>query len=628
MSSIRLSGLSSGLDTEKMIKDLMKAENTRADKIRRDRQYAVWQQEAYRGIIDKLRNLQSTYFDVLRPRTNIGSASSFAHFSYGITSGGVASNAVSISASGSATNRSQVINEITSLAKKDTYAGNDSDLRGIKISETDISNLKTSLAGSDFEVSLSVGNNTKVIRIANADITVGMTSGDFESKLRAEVVNQFGSDYSNLIKASGSGLEFDLPGNEIKVFTHGSNTASMNALSLTNGQSSLAYKSRTVGELFGFTDSTIGINGKSFEIKSNETIDGMIARINKSDIGIEMSYDTLSDRFTIRSTKEGSVNNITIDNPQAEAFFSSLLNTGGAGISSVRAEGENAKLKINGVEIVQSSNSFTYDGVSYNIRELSSAPINIEITTNKTEIINNIKNFVTAYNEILDEVNGKVSEKRNFDYKPLTDEEKEAMTEDQIKKWEDAAKLGILRGASELSDMVLKMRNALVEPIEGLGITLSEIGIKSDGYLSRGKLVIDEDVLSAKLDSNFDDVVKLFSQASEFAYDSGSNAARSKQNGIGKRLEDILKDYVRTTRGSNNQKGILLVKAGIQNDTSFTQNDISKRIATLDTRLDSMLEFLTSREDYYYRMFTRMESALSEMNNQASSIMSMLGSGQ
>lgn len=628
MSSIRLSGLSSGLDTEKMIKDLMKAENTRADKIRRDRQYAVWQQEAYRGIIDKLRNLQSTYFDVLRPRTNIGSASSFAHFSYGITSGGVASNAVSISASGSATNRSQVINEITSLAKKDTYAGNDSDLRGIKISETDISNLKTSLAGSDFEVSLSVGNNTKVIRIANADITVGMTSGDFESKLRAQIVNQFGSDYSNLVKASGSGLEFDLPGNEIKVFTHGSNTASMNALSLTNGQSSLAYKSRTVGELFGFTDSTIGINGKSFEIKSNETIDGMIARINKSDIGIEMSYDTLSDRFTIRSTKEGSVNNITIDNPQAEAFFSSLLNTGGAGISSVRAEGENAKLKINGVEIVQSSNSFTYDGVSYNIRELSSAPINIEITTNKTEIINNIKNFVTAYNEILDEVNGKVSEKRNFDYKPLTDEEKEAMTEDQIKKWEDAAKLGILRGASELSDMVLKMRNALVEPIEGLGITLSEIGIKSEGYLSRGKLVIDEDVLSAKLDTNFDDIVKLFSQASDIAYDSGNNAARSRQNGIGKRLEDILKDYVRTTRGSNNQKGILLVKAGIQNDTSFTQNDISKRIATLDTRLNSMMEFLTSREDYYYRMFTRMESALSEMNNQASSIMSMLGSGQ
>lgn len=628
MSSIRLSGLSSGLDTEKMIKDLMKAENTRADKIRRDRQYAVWQQEAYRGIIDKLRNLQSTYFDVLRPRTNIGSASSFAHFSYGITSGGVASNAVSISASGSATNRSQVINEITSLAKKDTYAGNDSDLRGIKISETDISNLKTSLAGSDFEVSLSVGNNTKVIRIANADITVGMTSGDFESKLRAEIVNQFGSDYSNLIKASGSGLEFDLPGNEIKVFTHGSNTASMNALSLTNGQSSLAYKSRTVGELFGFTDSTIGINGKSFEIKSNETIDGMIARINKSDIGVEMSYDTLSDRFTIRSTKEGSVNNITIDNPQAEAFFSSLLNTGGAGISSVRTEGENAKLKINGVEIVQSSNSFTYDGVSYNIRELSSAPINIEITTNKTEIINNIKNFVTAYNEILDEVNGKVSEKRNFDYKPLTDEEKEAMTEDQIKKWEDAAKLGILRGASELDDMVLKMRNALVEPIEGLGITLSEIGIKSEGYLSRGKLVIDEDVLSAKLDTNFDDIVKLFSQASDIAYDSGNNAARSRQNGIGKRLEDILKDYVRTTRGSNNQKGILLVKAGIQNDTSFTQNDISKRIATLDTRLNSMMEFLTSREDYYYRMFTRMESALSEMNNQASSIMSMLGSGQ
>lgn len=628
MSSIRLSGIASGLDTEKMIKDLMKAENTRADKIRRDRQYAVWQQEAYRGIIDKLRNLQSTYFDVLKPKTNIGSASSFAHFNYGITSGGIASNAVTISASGSATNRNQVINEITSLAKKDTYSGNDRDLRGIKIAESDIANLKTNLAGSDFEISLSVGSNSRVIRIANADITVGMTSGDFEVKLRAEIVNQFGSDYSNLVKSTDSGFEFDMPGNEIKVFAHGTNTESMSALNLTSGQSSLSYRSKTVGELFGFTDSTVGINGKTFEIKADETIDKMIARINKSDIGIEMTYDTLSDKFTIKSTREGSVNNIAIDNPAAESFFASLLNTGGAGLASVRTQGENAKLKINGVEIIQSSNSFTYDGVSYNIRELSTEPINIEITTNKTEIINNIKNFVTAYNEMLDELNGKVSEKRNYDYKPLTDEEKEAMTEDQIKKWEDAAKLGILRGASELSNMVLKMRNALVEPIEGVGITLAQIGIKGEGYSSRGKLVIDEDILSAKLDSNFDDVVKLFSQASEIAYDSGNDAARSKQNGIGKRLEDILKDYVRTTRGSNNQKGILLVKAGIQNDTSFTQNDISKRIATLDTRLDSMLEFLTNREEYYYRMFSRMESALSEMNNQASSIMSMLGSGQ
>lgn len=625
MSSIRLSGLASGLDTEKMIKDLMKAENTRADKIRRDRQYALWQQEAYRGIIDKLRNLQSTYFDILRPKTNIGSASSFAHFSYGITSGGVASNALTVSASGNATNRSQVVNSIMNLASKDSYAGNDRDLRGIKISESDIASLKTNLSGSDFEVSLSVGNNSKVIRIANADLTDGMSSADFESLLRTEIVSKFGSDYSNLVKSSGSGIEFDLPGNEIKVFTHGSNSASMSSLNLTNGVSSLAYKTKTVGDLFGVTDSSISINGKTFELKANETIDKLINRINKSDLGVEMSYDTLSDRFTLKSTREGSVNNITIDDAATDTFLSNLMNVGGGGLSSVRTEGENAKLMINGVEIIQSSNAFTYDGVSYNLKELSNDPINIEITTNKTEIINNIKNFVTAYNEILEEINGKTSEKRNYDYKPLTDEEKEAMNEDQIKKWEDAAKLGILRGASELSDMVLKMRNALVEPIEGVGITLSEIGIKGEGYLSRGKLVIDEDVLSAKLDSNFDDIVKLFSQSSEIAYDSGNDAARSKQNGIGKRLEDILKDYVRTTRGSNNQKGILLVKAGIQNDTSFTQNDISKRIATLDTRLDSMLEFLTSREDYYYRMFTRMESALAEMNNQASSIMSMLG---
>ncbi|HAS75032.1 MAG TPA: hypothetical protein DCS67_12880 [Clostridiales bacterium UBA8960] len=628
MSIMRLTGMVSGLDTEKMIKDLMKAENTRLDKIKRDKQYAIWQQEGYRGIIDKLRTLQSSYFDVLKPRNNVASASSFAHFNYSIMSNGSNSTALTVSATGNVTNKNQVVDKITKLASKDTYSGNDADLRGIKISATDIAGLKNNLAGSDFEMTLSVGSSAKLIKISNASLSDGMTSTEFEGLLRTEIINQFGSDYTNLVKASGSGLEFDLAGNEVKVLTYDTNTVSLTALNLTNNQSNLAYKTKTVGELFGFTSSSVSINGKAFVIDESETVDQMMSRMNKSDLGVEMTYDTLSDKFTIKSTKEGSVNNISIGDATTESFFKSLLNTGVASLSTVRTEGQNANLQINGVDIIQSSNAFTYDGISYNLKELSNDPINIEISTNKTEIINNIKNFITAYNEILDDINGKISERKNFDYRPLTDEEKEAMNDEEIKKWEDAAKLGILRGANELSDMVLKMRNALVEPIEGLGITLADIGIKSENYSARGKLVVNEEILSAKLDSNFDEIVSLFSKQSDIGYDSGNSATRSRENGIGRRLDDILKDYVRTTRGTNGQKGILLVKAGIQNDTSFTQNDISKRIATFDSRLDTMMSFLANREDYYYRMFSRMESALSEMNNQASSIMGMMGMNQ
>ncbi|MGF7059804.1 flagellar filament capping protein FliD [Brassicibacter mesophilus] len=49
MSTIRLTGLS-GIDTEQMIKDLMKAERTRVDKVEQDKQRLQWRQQLYNSI--------------------------------------------------------------------------------------------------------------------------------------------------------------------------------------------------------------------------------------------------------------------------------------------------------------------------------------------------------------------------------------------------------------------------------------------------------------------------------------------------------------------------------------------------------------------------------------------------
>lgn len=49
MSSIRITGMS-GIDTEKMIKDIMKAERVRVDNVQQDRQIVQWRQELYNSI--------------------------------------------------------------------------------------------------------------------------------------------------------------------------------------------------------------------------------------------------------------------------------------------------------------------------------------------------------------------------------------------------------------------------------------------------------------------------------------------------------------------------------------------------------------------------------------------------
>ncbi|UTW68569.1 hypothetical protein KHA80_13330 [Anaerobacillus sp. HL2] len=47
---------------------------------------------------------------------------------------------------------------------------------------------------------------------------------------------------------------------------------------------------------------------------------------------------------------------------------------------------------------------------------------------------------------MLEKVNGKLTEERYREYQPLTDEQKEAMSEKDVERWEERAMSGLLRG--------------------------------------------------------------------------------------------------------------------------------------------------------------------------------------
>ncbi len=619
MSTLRLSGFS-GLDTEQMIKDLMKAENLKVDRVKQDKQYVEWQQEAFRSIIKDVQAFQSTFFDVLKPSTNISSSSSFAKFSYSVMSGSVESSAVSVTATAAAS-KSVTINEIDQLATKDTWTGAATGVRGIETSGLDM----TKLSGSDLEFTLSIGGNAKTISVSQAE----MAAPDFDlaTTLNTKISTAFGSDYSNVVTDLGTELKFDFAGSEVKILKSGENQASMDALGVSSGVSSYGYKTKTVGELFNFTGvdlSAININGQSIALSATDTIDQMNKKLNDAAAGFQISYNQLSDSFNMVSTKEGSVNDITMDDANAQAFADVIFNTA----SMDGSGGKNAILTVNDVQITQSSNVFELDGRTFDLKATSTDPIEIGVSVNTDSVVENIRNFVTEYNKLIDTISAKLTEKKDYDYKPLTDEQREALSEEEIERWEDRAKLGNLRGASELQNMLTNLRNAIIEPIEGVGLSMNDIGISSSSYQDRGKLTIDEDKLKLALENNYDDVVNLFTAKSDKSYtDSANRAERFSESGIGDRFADIIKDNVRTTRDSNGNKGILIVKAGIENDTSVVLNDLSKRISGYDDRINSLMDYLSSREDYYYTMFTRMESALSQLESQSASLSGMFSGG-
>jgi len=637
MANMRISGITSGFDTDTMIKDLMKAESARVDKVKRQKQYTSWQQEGFREITNKLRTLQSNFFDVLKPGQNLTSSSSFAKYSYSVMSGSATSSKVTVSANASFGNSSVEIDSITQLASKDQWIGNDSGARGIETNDINLATIKS--LGSDFEFTLSVGNDAKLIKLTQAELVSVNTIDDLKTALSGKISASFGSDYASVVKTNGQKLEFDFAGSEVKMMTYGSNSASMSALFGTNSsQSSYAYKTKSISELFGINSGDLtglSINGKSITIDATDTIATMVEKFNKADVGVTLKYDSLKDSFVMDSKNEGSINNISVqDGSVAESFLSKLfaptaeLVAADGSVSGItRNIGKNAVLSINGTSIVQSNNTFTMDGLTLTLKETSNDKIKVAVNQDTTAIIDNIKNFVKEYNDLVDFVNGKLTEKKDYDYEPLTDEEKEALTEDEVKKWEEKAKAGMLRGSSELTSLLSEFRNAIIESVEGAGLTMSQIGIGSTSYLDRGKLTVDETKLKTALENNYDDVVALFSKESSISYDNSTNRSdRSKENGIANRFADILKDYTRTTRDASGNKGKLIMKAGIENDISQFSNEFQKKITGYDDRISDLLDYISNREEYYYTMFSKMESALSQMQSQSASLMSQLGS--
>ena len=254
-------------------------------------------------------------------------------------------------------------------------------------------------------------------------------------------------------------------------------------------------------------------------------------------------------------------------------------------------------------------------------------PIKIEISRDTNKIMDTIKGFVSEYNKLIEKINVKLTEKKYYDYKPMTDEEIKAVKENEAKAWKEKASSGLLRNSSELESMVSRMRTAIYETVDNAGITLDQIGITSSkNYKENGKLIIDEEKLSKALDTNYDDIVRLFSNESDKEYLDSENAdERYSENGIANRLYDIIQDNVRLTRDNDGKKGILLEKAGLVGDISQVENTLQKTIDEYNTRMEDLMTLLSDKENHYYTMFSKMESALSKLQSQASSFMSQIG---
>lgn len=604
MDTMRITGIASGLDTEQIIKDLMSIETAKVDRVKQDKQYAVWEQEGYREIINELKSFQDKYLDVLNQENYIMSENTFNALEANSTINGEKTNAVSIVATSNAIESTHTISNIT-LAEKDVWKG------------TNIANMISS--GLDFtsinvgdQINVTLDGNIKTITLDGGYITIDELATDLQN----EIDTAFGAGKVTVGK-SGSELTFESDGHIFQVSDTNSGDTVLTTMGFSTGDKNVLDKTKSLGDtnfsgdIFGAeTEISFSINGEVFTFdKTSDTVQDLLDEVNgNTTANVTMYYSEVSNSFVMESDKEGSINQITFEDITGSFFSVGIgidkgTNTGHINVAS------DAEFTLDGVITTRSANTFTVDGIAYTLNESTINTIDVKVTTNIEDVKNTIVSFVDDYNNLIEKLNEKLYEERHYDFKPLTEAQKDEMSEEEIETWEEKAKSGLLKSDYYIRKIVYDLRETMYSEVSGAGISLYEMGIQTSiDYNDGGKLIIDEEKLDETLKNKATEVKKLFTDSNE---------------GLAVKIKGILDTNIKTT----GEKGILLQKAGMEGNVTAFDNILSDKIEEYDDKINDLLDYLVDKENHYYLVFAQMEKALSQMNAQSGWLASQFGQG-
>ena len=235
--------------------------------------------------------------------------------------------------------------------------------------------------------------------------------------------------------------------------------------------------------------------------------------------------------------------------------------------------------------------------MSIKANSASKEAVSITIGANKKDT-KPIKDFVNSYNELLEKLQTAYNKPSAKTYMPLSEQEKEVMTDREIEKWEQTGKENILSKDSSLNTIInlLKDFTGKEYNIDGQNISLASIGISTTSYFNtsadkRGSLEVDEEKLQNALNNDPETVNKLIKAVGKDLYDKLSNNSKSSSS--------------RSIYSFYNDKEIL------------------KQIEEKKKKVDEWDAKLRKIEDKYYKQFSAMETALAKMSNQSSALMNM-----
>lgn len=421
----------------------------------------------------------------------------------------------------------------------------------------------------------------------------------------------FDGTYVTAADSNGNSVDFSMT--SVEGGTLGLTKASAsNKISSGSTLSDLGFKPEADGTY------KLNINGTEISLDKNSTISSMMSAVNKSAAGVTMTYSSLTNSFTLESKEFGGAGKVEVGDTSLGRSLGLVDDNGTVGAS----EGQNAIFEINGQEVYLNDNTYTLDGntFTFNDNMTIGETYTVNIAKDSTTVKDALKKFVESYNKLIDDVYGYIGKSPAKDddgntYEPLTNAEKDEMSEDEITKWEEKAKQGVLYNDSTVSTVMSQMRSALYTSVtldDGSKFGIYNLGIKtSSEWSEHGKLQIDENAFDKAFENNEDAIIKLFTDS---------------DTGMMKKLNSVIDGAVKSS-GAANTRGTLVRKAGKADSSVTTDSTIYKEMVKMQDRLKELQDRYDTKEEYWWKVFTNMETAMADLNSQTSYISSYLGIG-
>lgn len=682
---IRITGMNSGLDTESIISELVKAKSVKKDSLVKAQTKLEWKQEAWKELNAKVYALYS------KTLSNMRLSSDYTKKTTKVSN----STAATVLTGSAAVNGVQTL-KINQLAKTGYLTGAELQKDSKKADYKSTTKLTELGVTEGSELELKVGDTTTKITVDK-----DMTIGDFVSTLKKAGLNANFDEKNQRFfisaKESGAKADFSLTAKDANGMNALNKLGIAAPLKDDDATRNLYLEYCTVvkndkGEVVGYEAKdaeglrniisrevatrteqytkamgeidTVQVEIKGIEDKYKESPLDSLEKLEKDlankeeklkksvnltaedtkalEEEIESLKEKVEDRkkldelkakekdlneiidanknyFTEETNAEGKDTYIAVTGDaglekavEAEAlakaaFAKDVLNGQYTSSGATRIAGQDSEILLNGATFKSEGNTFEINGLTITAHAETEEEFTLTTEDDTDGIYDMIKGFLKEYNELINEMDKLYNADSSKGYEPLTDEEKEAMSEKDIEKWEEKIKNSLLRRDSTLNTVASAMKEVMMRGVamkDGSQVYLSDFGIGTLGYFTAK----DNEKNAYHIDGDPDDASTM------------TNTDKLKA-AIATDPDKVVEFFSTLTKNLYEKIGDMMKKT--EYSSSFTlYDDVAMKDEYNDykTKISKQEQKITDYEDRYYKKFSAMETALAKLQSKESAI--------